>query len=124
MCIKDRTLEYIRYKKIPIKQFEEKSKLSNGYISSMRKGFGTGKLENVLKAFPDINRDWLLYGEGDMLKFDNIGHTTTGDHSTIKGDININEVSKELELANLKIAYLEQILKDKQDIIEILKNKK
>lgn len=34
----------------------------------MRKGFGSEKLENVLKAFPDLNRDWLLYGEGEMLK--------------------------------------------------------
>ena len=52
---------------MPIKQFEEKCNLSNGYISSMRKGFGTGKLENVLNTFPELNRNWLLYGEGDML---------------------------------------------------------
>lgn len=34
----------------------------------MRKGIGVEKLENVLSAFPDLNRDWLLYGEGEMLK--------------------------------------------------------
>lgn len=34
----------------------------------MRKGLGMSKLENVLNAFPDLNREWLLYGEGDMLK--------------------------------------------------------
>jgi phage repressor protein C with HTH and peptisase S24 domain len=33
----------------------------------MRKGLGTGKLENVLNAFPELNREWLLYGEGKML---------------------------------------------------------
>lgn len=70
MDIKGRILEYIKYKEIPIKQFEERSNLSNGYISSMRKGFGTEKLENVLSAFPDLSRDWLLYGEGSMLKKD------------------------------------------------------
>lgn len=34
----------------------------------MRKGFGSDKLNNVLTAFPELNRDWLLYGEGEMLK--------------------------------------------------------
>jgi phage repressor protein C with HTH and peptisase S24 domain len=33
----------------------------------MRKGFGETKLNNVLTMFPELNRDWLLYGEGEML---------------------------------------------------------
>lgn len=67
MGIKERIIDFINSKGMPIKQFEEKCNLSNGYISSMRKGFGTGKLENVLNAFPELNRNWLLYGEGTML---------------------------------------------------------
>lgn len=68
MTIKDRILEYLKYKKLPVKQFEERSGLSNGYVSSMRKGIGLEKLENVLNAFPDLDRDWLIYGEGQMIK--------------------------------------------------------
>lgn len=34
----------------------------------MRKGFGVDKLNNVLSVFPELNREWLLYGEGEMLK--------------------------------------------------------
>ena len=34
----------------------------------MRKGLGIRKLENVLNAFPDLNREWLLYEEGEMIK--------------------------------------------------------
>lgn len=67
MGVKDRVIDFINFKKMPIKQFEEKCNLSNGYISSMRKGFGTGKLENVLNVFPELNRNWLLYGEGEMI---------------------------------------------------------
>ena len=40
--------------------------MSDGYVSSMRKSLGTGKLENVLNAYPELNRNWLLYGEGLM----------------------------------------------------------
>lgn len=65
--IKDRTLEFIRYKGISMKAFETKCGLSSGYVTSMRKGYGSEKLSNVLTAFPELNRDWLLYGEGNML---------------------------------------------------------
>lgn len=64
--IKERVMEFIKFKKISVKEFENRCGLSNGYIGSMRKGFGPGKLNNVLTAFPELNRDWLLYGEGEM----------------------------------------------------------
>ncbi len=68
MDFKDRVKAFIDYKGISIKRFEELCGLSNGYIAAMRKGFGHDKLNNVLSVFPDLNRDWLLYEEGDMLK--------------------------------------------------------
>jgi hypothetical protein len=67
MTTQDRIREYCKLKEISIHQFEIQAGLSNGYVSSMRKGIGINKLEDVLNAFPDINRDWLLYGEGNML---------------------------------------------------------
>lgn len=66
--VKDRTIKFVKYKGITMKSFEAKCGLSSGYITSMRKGFGANKLNNVLIAFPELNRDWLLYGEGEMLK--------------------------------------------------------
>lgn len=67
MDIKSRTYLFVNHKGLTIKKFEELCGLSSGYVSSMRKGFGRGKLNNVLTAFPDLNREWLLYGEGEML---------------------------------------------------------
>ena len=66
--IKERTIEFVNYLGITMKDFERKCYLSSGYVTSMRKGFGEQKLNNVLTAFPQLNRDWLLYGEGEMLK--------------------------------------------------------
>lgn len=65
--IKERTIEFIRHKGIKMKTFEERCGLSTGYVTSMRSGYGSEKLKNVLSAFPELNRDWLLYGEGNML---------------------------------------------------------
>lgn len=64
--IKERTLEFIKHKNISVKEFEIRCGLSNGYIAAMRKGFGADKLNNVLTEFPELNRDWLLYNEGEM----------------------------------------------------------
>lgn len=65
--VKDRTLEFIKFKGLTMKAFEQRCDLSTGYVTSMRKGYGSEKLNNVLTAFPELNREWLLYGEGDML---------------------------------------------------------
>ena len=65
--VKERVYAFLQYKGISIKRFEEQCGLSNGYVSSMRKGFGPEKLNNVLKEFPELSREWLLYGEGEML---------------------------------------------------------
>lgn len=66
--IKTRIKDFISTQGLTVQAFEKICGLSNGYISSMRKGFGTDKLNNVLINFPELNRDWLLYGEGEMLK--------------------------------------------------------
>lgn len=68
MGVKERIIKFVDYINIPIKTFELNCKMSNGYVSSIRKSLGTEKLDNVLKAYPVLNRDWLLYGEGEMLK--------------------------------------------------------
>ena len=65
--IKERTIEFIKYKKISVKEFEIRCGLSNGYVANMRKGYSAEKLKDVLSAYPELNRDWLLYNEGEML---------------------------------------------------------
>ena len=66
-AVKQRVMEFIRYKRIPIAKFENLCGLSCGYIRNMRKGFGVEKLNNITKMFPELNPKWLLYGDGEML---------------------------------------------------------
>lgn len=68
MGVKDRIYQFCKEKGIAIRTFELNCGLSNGYVSSMRKGLGIEKLENVLNAYPELSREWLLYGEGEMYK--------------------------------------------------------
>ncbi|MDR2622144.1 MAG: hypothetical protein LBC48_06135 [Dysgonamonadaceae bacterium] len=65
-----RIKEYIDYKGISNKRFEESIGFSNGAFASQlkkSKTIGVDKLENILSAYPDINPMWLLKGEGEML---------------------------------------------------------
>ena len=91
--IKDRIIKFIRYRGLRVKQFENICGLSNGYINSMRKGFGREKLENVLSMFPELNRDWIVYGEGEMLKPNAQSHTIISG----TGNINNNSINSPIE---------------------------
>ena len=111
MNVKERINIFIEYKGIPIKKFEEKCGLSNGYISSMRKGFGEEKLNNVLTAFPELNRDWLLYGEGDMLK--SPVQEIKGDNNTqIAGNSNNVNTSVEMQIALNEISEMRKLVQE------------
>lgn len=68
MSVKDRLKTFASAKNLTVQRLEQRWGVCNGYVGSIRKGVGLGKLEQLLSIFPDLNRDWLLYGEGEMLK--------------------------------------------------------
>lgn len=65
---KQRIIDFIKNKKISIREFERECGLSNGYLKSLKHAPGADKLSLILSTFPDLNRVWLLTGEGSMLK--------------------------------------------------------
>ena len=68
--IVERLKEFIDFKHISISAFEKSVGLGNATFSKTLKvggAIGTDKLEKILNVYPDINVDWLISGEGDML---------------------------------------------------------
>ena len=65
--VKQRLIQYLKFKKIGQTKFEEMAGLSRGYITNLRKEPTTSKLLMILSAAPDLNRRWLETGEGEML---------------------------------------------------------
>lgn len=65
--VKQRLISYIEYKNISIREFERLCSLSNGYMKSLRHTPKIDKLSAILSACPDLNKTWLLTGEGEML---------------------------------------------------------
>lgn len=70
-----RIKQYLDYKKIRIRAFERVVGMSNGSFASQLKNdktIGVDKLENILHQYPDINSEWLLKGNGEMLLYDSV----------------------------------------------------
>lgn len=97
--MKQRILEFIEKSGLKTAQFERMCGLSNGYVKNMRRSLGDEKLNDVLRAFPNLSKIWLLTGEGEMLvnspvhhnkiTFDLSGESTTEyDNSTSKAGDN------------------------------------
>jgi len=68
MNIKERLKQFAKYKKIPVSALEEASGLSNGYINNIRNSISDQKLEQITRAFPDLEPIWLRMGVGGMIK--------------------------------------------------------
>lgn len=67
MTVKQRLLEFLRFKRISQTEFSRLLGVSATYIGAMRKSLSDDKVSKLRKLFPDLNTAWLLYGEGEML---------------------------------------------------------
>lgn len=67
MGIKERIIQFVSSKGITIQSFELKCKLSNGAVSKMGDNTRRSTLDKISNTFPELNRTWLLTGEGEML---------------------------------------------------------
>lgn len=113
----NRIKQYIDSKGLTISSFEREVGMSNGSFASQLKNnktIGVDKLENILNIFPDINTEWLLTGNGPMLKENE--KTSTGEPD----EPYVNKSSKD-ELYERIIAEQKERIRDLQRTIEDLR---
>lgn len=67
VSVKQRLIQFIKYKRIGQGKFEKTVGLSNGYINQLRHSPSPQKIQMIIGAYPDLNQSWLLTGEGEML---------------------------------------------------------
>lgn len=68
MSVKERLIQYVKYKRLTNSEFCRRIGVSNAFISSMRRSIQPDKAESIALNFPDLNISWLLTGEGEMIK--------------------------------------------------------
>lgn len=113
--VKDRILIFINSVGETKSSFEKRCNLSNGYLNQLRSSPSLDKLSEILKNYPQLNKVWLLSGEGEMLvSSTNISESpviVTGSNNNCNGNnINSNEVISRL-IEQMKMQFEE---KDKQ----------
>lgn len=108
-----RIKEYIDSKGINIHAFEKSVNISNGAFASQlkkNKTIGVDKLENILKIYSDLNPDWVLTGNGDMLK------QLTAQHS----DVNSSTLFMMQKNCEQTVDSLNNVIAAQQKIISVL----
>lgn len=57
----------MKFKNLSQKKFEIACGLANGYVNNIRKSITIEKLQKITLQFPELNKTWLLTGEGMMI---------------------------------------------------------
>ncbi|MFK7049281.1 MULTISPECIES: hypothetical protein [Flavobacterium] len=100
MSIQERILQYINYKTITPYKFCKELGFAMGYLDK-RGAIRTDNYLKIIEHYKDLNPEWLLKGEGNMLK-----------------DYNNNNKINENEKINYK-----ELAEAREEIINLLKEK-
>ncbi|MDE7410087.1 MAG: S24 family peptidase [Muribaculaceae bacterium] len=64
--VKGRLLTFLKEQRIPQTEFCRKLGVAPTYIGVIRKSIPAEKINRIVTLYPELSRDWLLYGEGEM----------------------------------------------------------
>lgn len=122
----ERFLQYLDSKGITENRATVECGLSQGLIHQAKSGksdIGYKSIEKILKTYQDINREWLLYGQGEMLSIGSIEAHASGNSNVIIGSGKIS-TNDDVKLAVLKSEneMLRAQLDDRDRQIEFLKS--
>ncbi|MDE5709189.1 MAG: hypothetical protein K2I32_07080 [Alistipes sp.] len=115
----DRFLQYLEYKGITENRATVECGLSNGLIGQAKRGksdLGEKAVEKVLIKYQDLERVWLLTGEGPMLKEASTA-TAPADSESVSIDRQAWEVIRS------QAASLERKDKQMDELLAMLRNK-
>jgi len=65
--MKKRLIEFLKYLKIGQDKFAKKVGVSRGYVNNIQDNITVKTMDKIIKAYPQLNKIWLLTGEGEML---------------------------------------------------------
>lgn len=115
--VKNRVKQVIDFQGISIRQFEISIGASNGYYGSMKDEMNSKYLRNISSVYPNISIEWLVTGEGSMLKSGAVNSTqitqtangnnnsqTQHVNSTLAGEVQeLTRQIQELQQQNAKL---------------------
>ena len=120
MNTKEKILQYLDFKGISQGKFCRKIGVSNGFLSS-GKHIGSEKLKAIRDNYVDLNMDWLIYDEGEMIRSENVVNEQELVYDKLSNDNKklIDVLKKESLAETLEVLIKEYIsLQKKQGITQ------
>jgi len=118
MTTSERLKLYITHLGMSISKFEDSIGVSNGYVNNINQRIGQEKLNTILEKYSNLNRNWLEYGEGEMLSPETKGVKAEIHESTNEYKMPVSsQFAKEFEEMKRKIEYLEKELAEIKKLI-------
>lgn len=117
--VKERLLDYIKFKGYNINQFEKSIGASKSYMRNV-KNISAEVLSDICKLYDDINPEWLLSGDGDMIK--------SGNYATAHGNSSVAAINSQVNTADgqlvqslkKEIELKDKMLAEKERLIQVL----
>ena len=80
----------------------------------VRKDYSIGKetIKKIIDKFPEINSTWLLTGEGDMVKGNNINNVKGNKNISVAGNGNVSEMIEVVKESQAQMGRLIAIIED------------
>lgn len=67
MAVKERLIQFVGYKNLSIYKFQQIIGVSSSYVQNIKDGIGGAIVQKIRDAYPELNIEWLINGNGDML---------------------------------------------------------
>jgi len=67
MTTQERLLKFIDHLGMQPAQFEKSAGISNGYVNNIKKSVGEAVLAKITDRYPQLNKVWLIFGDGKMI---------------------------------------------------------
>ena len=119
--IKERLIKFLKFKDVLQIDFCKNLNVSHNYVSGIIKSIPSERLAQIMALYPDLNIDWLITGQGEMLRDVQRDEVAS---PALSGDVlsYLREKDEEIRELRARIDELTSALHEKE--IEIVELKK
>ena len=121
--VRERLIAFLKFKRVNKSEFAEAIGVSNSYVMNIRNGISPGKIARMKEVYPELNIEWLITGDGEMLN-GAIKQSVEGSNNTAYAGHNmqVSGAPDALQMALCEIAEQRKLTARAQEQIDRLLN--